>query len=262
MYRFSADKLRSAIQRLAHIVAISDNAHFDGNWSDKIGDAFRTKGTAAMQGVLDGLDSLPVPITQMAIKEILASFDNAETTYDEIRRRTAEINNTLRRELKAVSLISVDQQYAYLLEMDDPGVRSNPTFGLDVERKFPDATDDIVEAGKCLALRRNTACVFHLMRAMEVMIAALATKLNATVRNENGEQLPWGILVSNIKKPIESMPKGPKQDEWLGAHAMLHSVNRAFRTKTAHPANSYTDEQAEIAFQSVKAFSLELADLV
>ncbi len=42
-----------------------------------------------------------------------------------------------------------------------------PLFGDDVFAKFPDATKDISEAGKCLALGRNTATVFHLMRAME-----------------------------------------------------------------------------------------------
>jgi hypothetical protein len=40
-------------------------------------------------------------------------------------------------------------------------------FGLNIEKAFPLAVEDLDEAGKSLALSRYTACCFHLGRALE-----------------------------------------------------------------------------------------------
>ena len=44
---------------------------------------------------------------------------------------------------------------------------------MEVNDKFPSAAFDIDEAGKCLAIGRSTAAVFHLMRALETAIRAV-----------------------------------------------------------------------------------------
>jgi hypothetical protein len=49
---------------------------------------------------------------------------------------------------------------------------TSPLFGGDVDLKFASASFEISEAGKCFALGRYTACVFHLMRVMEVALDA------------------------------------------------------------------------------------------
>ena len=56
-------------------------------------------------------------------------------------------------------------------------------FGPAVAAKFPDAEYDIVEASKCLAVDRTTACVFHLMRALDFALAFLSAHLGSTVRS-------------------------------------------------------------------------------
>ena len=261
MHEFSADRLRNALQRIAHVVAVAEHGNIDQDWSAPLSDNMREVGRSAMKETLEGVLYLPVPITQIAISELIDTFGNDEAIYDDVRKRTSEINNTLRRELMTVRLYGVDPKHADLLNSTEPSTMQRPPFGLEVEQRFPDAIDDIAEAGKCLALRRNTACVFHLMRAMETTLEALAQHTDATVIDQNGETLPWGKLVANLKHKIEAMPKGKKQDDWLAAHSMLHSVNRAFRTKTAHPGKTYSDEQAENAYQAVKSFLQELASL-
>ena len=66
-------------------------------------------------------------------------------------------------------------------------------FGQAVESTFPAASEDIESAAKCLAIGQQTAAVFHLMRAMECAVGALATKLG--IPHPDRE---WGkrILVS------------------------------------------------------------------
>lgn len=64
--------------------------------------------------------------------------------------------------------------------------QSSPLFGDEVSVAFPAAVEDISEAGKCFALGRNTAAVFHVMRAMEVAVQVIGGKLGATVSDNDG----------------------------------------------------------------------------
>src|SRR5207245_7948003 len=54
-------------------------------------------------------------------------------------------------------------------------------FGKLVADKFPQASEDIEEAGKCLALGRGTATVFHLMRVMEGAVEEMARLLTVAI---------------------------------------------------------------------------------
>ena len=60
--------------------------------------------------------------------------------------------------------------------------RGGQLFGDDVARAFPSSKGDIDEAGKCLALDRGTACVFHLMRILEIGLQLLAAKLGISLQ--------------------------------------------------------------------------------
>ena len=71
-----------------------------------------------------------------------------------------------------------------------------------------------------------------------------------------------GVLAANIDGKIKEMKKGSKKDEWLKVPYLIFSCNRAYRTKTAHPAEVYTAEQADRAIQATKALLEEFSDLL
>ena len=50
-------------------------------------------------------------------------------------------------------------------------------FGDTFKFNFPTANTEVIEAGNCFAFGRNTACVFHLMRALEVVLKSLFNRL-------------------------------------------------------------------------------------
>ena len=58
---------------------------------------------------------------------------------------------------------------------------AEPLFGAAVEAKFPEMSEDISEAGKCLALNRATASVFHLMRIMEIAVQRFGDKIGVAL---------------------------------------------------------------------------------
>jgi hypothetical protein len=135
--------------------------------------------------------------------------------------------------------------------------RGKSLFGETVETKFQPASEDIENAGRCLAVSQETAAVFHLMRAMECAVGMLATKL--VIPHPDRE---WGKLLSDIHKKIEEMPKGDLRDSWSECHANLYHLKQAWRNKTMHPKATYTPEQAKEVFEATRVFMSQLATLV
>jgi hypothetical protein len=130
-------------------------------------------------------------------------------------------------------------------------------FGEAVERVFPTTEEDIEEAAKCLAVDRGTACVFHLMRAMEISVQRMSAHL--TILNVERE---WGKLLSDIGSKIEAMPKGDARNEWSQVHVNLYHVKQAWRNDVMHPKKTYTVAEAKNVFDAVGAFMTHLAGLV
>ena len=78
-------------------------------------------------------------------------------------------------------------------------------FGDQVAVKFPSASFDIEEAGKCLALDRSTATIFHLVRIIETGLRTLGKSLNDPsldpIRNPTWETI-LRKCDEELKKPI------------------------------------------------------------
>jgi hypothetical protein len=135
-------------------------------------------------------------------------------------------------------------------------------FGILVTRKFPKATDDIKNAGNCVALQRPDACVFHLMRAMEVAVRRLGQRLGMTIT----PQTTWRQITGNMDAKIKALPESTekqkeKKNRWEEARANLHQVGSVWRNNTMHPAKTYTRSQALDVFHAVRVFMSGLCAL-
>ena len=171
--------------------------------------------------------------------------DNCGTLF----RHLLEIVSRLRDDCSGRIYFQIAPENARLLEMDADH------FGPEVGKAFGDAVEDIAEAASCLALERPTACVFHLMRALEVAATLVADKIGAAVSDEHGRGLAWGVIAANMKAKIDKMPKGSdEQTRWYRAQSLLETVNRAWRTPTAHPKKTYTPAEARRVFEATGAF--------
>ena len=135
-------------------------------------------------------------------------------------------------------------------------------FGENVNKKFSPAATDIEEAGKCLALDRGTACVFHLMRVMEVGLKGLAAKLGIPYAPS------WESYLGQIDKRITAKHKTKginwKKDEpfYRDLLGLLIAVKISWRNPTMHVVRRYTPEEAEGVFDAVRAFMQALATKV
>jgi hypothetical protein len=135
-------------------------------------------------------------------------------------------------------------------------------FGQAVAKKFKGAVMDIQNAGNCLALGQGTACVFHLMRAMELTVRQLGRRLNVTIT----PQTTWRQMTGQMDDKIKKMPETTdrlkhKRNDWEAARANLHAVGSVWRNNTMHPATSYTPSQARDVMNAVRVFMISLAEL-
>lgn len=137
-------------------------------------------------------------------------------------------------------------------------------FGDQVATAFSKVSKEIEEAGKCLALGRNTACVFHLMRVMEAGVRALGQSLgNPSLdpsKNPN-----WGQILGPCNDELRKA-KPKRSPAWQAsdvffseATANLLAVKDAWRNPTMHIERSYDGEEARDVFSSVRAFMRHLA---
>jgi hypothetical protein len=88
--------------------------------------------------------------------------------------------------------------------------RNSELFGSEVKVAFPSAAFDISEAGTCYTYGTYTACVFHLMRALEHPLRALAKKLGVAPPAKNPhtplELRTWGDVIDKIIIAINARP--------------------------------------------------------
>lgn len=138
---------------------------------------------------------------------------------------------------------------------------NEPLFGKSVDEKFPSITYEIDEAGKCFALNRYTACVFHCMRAMEKGLDAVYASLALT----KGKNPNWGGLLKEIKGEIDTRKTtsawkiSDDANFFPEAYISIDAVRNVWRNATMHIENKYTEEEAANIFNAVKGFMQKLS---
>jgi hypothetical protein len=140
--------------------------------------------------------------------------------------------------------------------------------GPEVNSAFPSAARDIKEAGNCLAAECSTASVFHLMRAAEVALRALARDRLIEFPDKPIDQKEWGQIISALYGVVSKM-RGTDAKEWpshetkevqirfyASACQEINAFNEMFRRHISHAdATAFYDRgQAFSAFNHVAVF--------
>jgi len=169
-------------------------------------------------------------------------------------RHLTDIVSRLRDDCKARIYFQIAPENALRYHPVEPG------FGEEVERAFPIAIDDIVEAGKCLALGQGTATVFHLMRVMEAGLRALAADLGipyAPSWEAYKKQLDKILDTNNYANlTADQKTKRPFYQDALGD---LVAIKTAWRNPTMHIVKSYDIKQATVVWSTIESFMRHVA---
>jgi len=172
-----------------------------------------------------------------------------------------ELQNRVADELEVQSVFLIPYRKKQYLES------LSPLFGSEVPRAFPSSITDIEEAAKCYALDRNTACVFHLMRVMEIGLRALGKTLGDSSLDHRTNPT-WEKILRRCDQELR-LPVASRSPAWMAnneffaeATANLRAVKDAWRNKTVHVEASYDESRALSVFNAVRSFMQHLATTI
>ncbi len=149
-------------------------------------------------------------------------------------------------------------------------------FSVEVFLKIPEATDDIYEAGSCLAAGRAGGTVYHCMGIMQAVFFKVGRELGCTIDLELDD---WNTVTGKITKALDKRrtiaeAEGKAGD--AGAYAQwkreetaynelisdVNAVARAWRHPAAHYRQKYKIDQAEKILKRVEDFAKHAATLL
>jgi hypothetical protein len=131
--------------------------------------------------------------------------------------------------------------------------------------------EDIKAAGNCVAAELYTASVFHLMRAVEFGLRALAAHVQVPVSPDDLEYKEWQNVIEQIEKAaktiIDSPASSPKEraerkEFYNGVIGEFKGFKDAWRNNAMHTRATYREPQALSLFDQVKNFMRRLATRV
>ena len=191
----------------------------------------------------------------------------------EARQHVVEIKDTSPSSLAGVASIlsaavcgNIEKELSlkrfFLLPSERVRSYDEPTFGTDADNSFPSSSFDTSEACKCFALRRSTACVFHLMRVLEIGLGVFAGRFGVPSDHTN-----WHNIIEGIEKAVRGMGSDPsrpadwkdQQEFFSQAASAFMFIKDAWRNYTAHARGKYTEEEAETILINVRGFMQKLA---
>jgi hypothetical protein len=201
--------------------------------------------------------------TAASAQRNLTYFENREPSPEARVVALYNLSNVFARELQrqcCVQLVPGREKY----------LDQRALFGDRVETAFPSAFKDIQAAGNSLAVELHTATVFHLMRAAEVGLRALAYDRRVVLKRRS-QVLPmdlatWDKILEGLEKSeaaIEQFPKTATREAQLafyhGAMIQLRAFKNLFRNRVMHKREDYDVHQAEGAMEHVGEFLRTLA---
>jgi len=165
----------------------------------------------------------------------------------------------LRKDLQDV----LRERQFYYLRQDLSRLYGKPElFGDVIAKKFRSASSDLEHAGNCLALGESTACVLHLVRAMERVIKAVSKKFNVVINPKD----TWGMILSHMNDKIKNLPEANERQKrkkamWSECRANLYHVKQAWRDEAMHTNRFYDEREARQILEAFRVFIGQLATL-
>lgn len=123
-----------------------------------------------------------------------------------------------------------------------------------VASAFPSAIPELISARDCFSTASNTACAFHLMRAIEHALRATAIAVGITNPRVPLEEQVWQSIIEQIESRVGSagMDKWPKTERsnakafWSVVIADFYAFKDGVRNILMHTKSggTYSEEQA------------------
>ncbi|QQV78011.1 hypothetical protein H5J25_04525 [Sphingomonas aliaeris] len=217
------------------------------------------QGATAMRDAAESLGMVACAAAATDLSHLFQKFPHPEKGHlsfgerelDELIGGLDYLLRTFRDELDARPLFALSPGNAGLYDQVDP------LFGSAVDDAFPSSAEDIVEAGKSLAVGRWTGAVMHLMRALEAPLAALSVHVGIA------DGANWNKQLNQIESSLRATSKasdGADEEQWAAeAASYFRAIKNAWRNHAMHGRSFYDEERSKEIFDAVRGLMRHLA---
>jgi hypothetical protein len=261
MIKFNAEMLYAIAQE---VELVRSSAHFmantlPGQQAVAIPEPIRTEHPITLKAIQRHCNSIGLSYTAVHVERMLERLDGqwGGMNCTQLDHASQELHQRFMDEIKQILFLRVP---ADRIEFYDQAI----LFGQAVADNFKGATYDISEAGSCYATDRYTACVMHLMRALETALDAVGLGVgvpHAVIEARNS----WDGLLKKISKQMDANdvagdPSWPtKRQFFKDSYSQLFAVKNAWRNPSMHLEKKYDEKDAKRIYNAVKDFMEHVA---
>jgi hypothetical protein len=217
----------------------------------------RLETAAKLKGVALTCREIGLRVTAGHAEAVVVNLETPDAAFigTQVSQMLISLGMNLSSEMGTHLFMRIFPERAEFWEHDD-------LFGVAVGDSFASAKRDIKAAGNCYAADRNTACVMHLMRVLEVGLSVLAAQLSVSFDRRN-----WENIINDIEAETRKIT-GPhagadwktRQEFYSGAAKDFRYFKDAWRNHAMHFREHYEAPEVRTIFDHVKAFMIQLAE--
>lgn len=199
------------------------------------------------------------------IQEKLEKTETSSIDFRDFIREMRELCSRINDELENV-------QFGFIQSEKVAYLHAKELFGQEVNEKFPDAREEIKAAGNCYAHNLYTACVFHLMRAVEIAVKEMYKQMTGRKnliygKDKSGnpvskpiELCDWKTLITGLNLALTklengkstSLAKSRKHSFYSETIGMFSSMKDGWRNTISH-GNEVNHDAKRKLFNRIEA---------
>ena len=218
-----------------------------------IGDEMTQKNRNDLNDYLNTMDQelkfLGLEMTRLSV--VRTKSKTATIKSDELLNEMGDIESRFDDEIRSLRFFYLPTDRLQYFSKTD-------LFGEEFKSLWPTANVEISEAGNCFALARFTACAFHLMRSLEVVLKVLFRELKLPPLT-TAEARNWNGILREIRDKLEADKTIPDHAFYDGAYAFLAAAKNPMRNATMHVDAVYDESSARSLFDAIGAFMRHVA---
>ncbi len=177
---------------------------------------------------------------------------NGEISTERLCHHIESLYSILKSELGSISIKAVPREKDHYC--DPQWLFDTPTY-----HQFPSAWQEFQHAGRCYAYGENTACAFHLNRALEWGLKSLAVDLG-----KRFDRHSWNDHLEDIEKALierykAAQQRTPEQAFYSEAATQFGHMKVAWRNPGMHIEAKYDDGDGAYLLTTVEKFISHLA---
>lgn len=200
--------------------------------------------------------------------------DEIKDVYDSVEqpeRWTTTLSECLNRMKHGIYKELKRRKFMYMPNAEAAYYDHQELFGPVVSKRFPKANKEIIAAGNCYATGSYTACVFHLMRAVEIAGKVMVSKRYLNVAHHLPcplELCEWGQLKQAMDKGLDALRAGSRTDlkkkqqleYYSHAVGVFANFKDAWRNKVNHGRHTYKAGETKDAMDNTRQFMNHIAE--